>query len=322
MNEERQGDMKKNIFIAIILFPLGAFSQDYKYIPFPDSGAIWSEIYQPPISPYLTWPDPIYERFALSGEDTIMNEILYKKLYVFYDTAFIKSSATYIGGIREDENKRVYFKGDSAIHDFKPSYNNTYNPEELLLYDFSLAIGDTLNYANLSVWGEFLIVTSIDTVQIGNTYRRKYNFEPIWWVKWIEGIGNIKGLLFTSGDLPTNGLDNDLICFKQNNEILYFNNYYNDCLPLITGIKTYQDDNSEIIVYPNPTAKGCVTFQFRNCFISKLKIFDCNGNSHGIYEIGEESEFILKTEKYQPGIYFYIATSKQGIGHTGKFVVQ
>lgn len=41
-----------------------------------------------------------------------------------------------------------------------------------------------------------------------------------------------------------------------------------------------------------------------------------------VYEIGEESEFILKTEKYQPGIYFYIATSKQGFGHTGKFVVQ
>lgn len=318
--------MKKNILIAILIFPQIAFSQDYKYIPFPDSGAIWSEVYQPPIGSDLTWPNPINERFTLNGDDTIINKILYKKLYVFYDTVFIKSNATYIGGIREDSSKKIFYIGD-VIHFLKPSIYSFWDiidPKntELLLYDFSLSIGDTLVGGNLTTPDDILVVTAIDTIFVGNSIRKQFSFEPIYWVKWVEGIGNLKGLLFTSGDLPTNGLDNNLICFKQNNEILYFNNYYNDCMPLITGIETYQDNNSEIIVYPNPTAKGCVTFQFRNYLFSKLKIFDCNGNSHGTYEIGEESEFILKTEKYQPGVYFYIATNKQGIGHTGKFVVQ
>lgn len=321
--------MKKNISIVLILIPLVAFSQEYKYIPFPDSGAIWSEVYYypDPVWPNTVAKQPTFERFTLSGEDTVINDTTYKKLYIFYDTLFNKSNAIYIGGIREDENKKVYFKGDSVIHDFKPSYYNSYSPieamgNELLLYDFSLSIGDTLKYANLSKGDEFLIVSSVDTILIGNTHRKRFSFEPIWWVKWIEGIGNIKGLLFTSGDLPFNGIDDDLICFKQNSEILYFNNNYDDCMPLITGIETYQYNNSAIIIYPNPATKNCVAFQFVSCSVTNIKIFDCNGNSYGIYDVGELSEYILKTEKYQPGVYFYIATNKQGIGHTGKFVVQ
>lgn len=314
--------MNRILLTLIILIPISLFSQEYEYVPFPDSGAIWSEVYQPSINPDLTWPDPIYERFTVNGEDTIINDTAYKKLYMFYDTIFNKNTATYLGGIREDEQKRIYFKGDTVIHDFKPSYNNTYNVSELLLYDFSISIGDTLKNANLSKGDEILVVTSIDTIQIGNSFRKRYNFEPIWWVKWIEGVGNIKGLLFTSGDLPFNGIDDDLICFKQNNEILYFNNNYDNCMPLITGIEAHQYNNSVINVYPNPAINDCLTFQFGNCLVSNLKIFDCIGNSHGMYEIGEQAEFILKTEKYQPGVYFYIATNMQGIGHTGKFVVQ
>jgi len=101
---------EKNLFIVILLLPLVAFSQDYKYIHFPDSGAIWSEIYQPPINPDLTWPDPIYERFALNGEDTVINDTAYKKLYIFYDTTFNKNTATYIGGIREDSSKKIFIE--------------------------------------------------------------------------------------------------------------------------------------------------------------------------------------------------------------------
>ena len=298
--------------------PQITFSQEYEYIPFPDSGAIWSEYYQDGwgAEEYM-----VYERFALNGEDTVINDLTYKKLYIFHDTTFNKSNASYVGGIREDENKRVYFKGDYEIHSFKPSYQNTHNHDELLLYDFSLSIGDTLKEGNLSYEEDFIILTSIDTILIGNSYRKQYKFNNRM-VKWIEGIGNLRGLLFSSGGLKLGGPDGELICFKQNNKILYFNNYYDDCMPFITGIETYQYNNSAIIVYPNPATKDCVTFQFDNCLISDLKIFDCNGSSPGIYKIGEQPDYILKTEKYQPGVYFYIATTKRGLCHTGKFVVQ
>jgi hypothetical protein len=308
------------LLTLIILTPITLFSQEYKYVPVPDSGVTWSEVYQRPINPDLTWPDPIYERFTVNGEDTIINETAYKKLYMFYDTTFNKNNATYVGGIREDEQKRIYFKGETLIHDFKPMID-FHNYDEILLFDFSVGIGDTIWEGNYPE-GVFQIVSNVDTIQIEGSLRRRIHFQNYYWVKWIEGIGSTKGLLFTSGDLPTNGLDNDLICFKQDNEILYFNNNYDDCMPLITGIEEFQYNNSEIIVYPNPTVNGCLTFQFGNSLVLNLEIFDCNSNSHKMYKVGGQVEYTLNTETYKPGIYFYIATNKQGIGHTGKFVVQ
>ena len=172
------------IFLAIILIlPLLTFSQEYEYVPFPDSGAIWSEVYYRSMNPNLTYPPPIYERFALSGEDTVMSDLTYKKLYIFYDTIFDKNHATYVGGIREDINKRVYYKGDT-IHHVKPSYTQIINAggnvgDEILLYDFSLSLGDTLKFGNLSKPDGYLIVSLIDTIKVGESYRKKYHFEPI-----------------------------------------------------------------------------------------------------------------------------------------------
>ena len=108
---------------------------------FPDSGAIWSEVYRPKESP------DINERFTLNGEDTIINGVNYKKLYLFSDSVFDKSKASCVGGIREDENKRVYFKSDTVVHDLKPVINYPYN-EEVLLFDFSVSIGDTIWQGN------------------------------------------------------------------------------------------------------------------------------------------------------------------------------
>jgi hypothetical protein len=134
--------MKKQLLFIIILightFP--TFSQEYQYVPFPDSGAIWSEVYYPETDGNVPSSESIFERFALSGEDTIMNEKLYKKLFIFYDSVFNKNKASCVGGIREDSLKRIYYCG-SIIHDCKPMVTEY---SEILLYDFSLNLGDSL----------------------------------------------------------------------------------------------------------------------------------------------------------------------------------
>ncbi|MBN1144163.1 MAG: T9SS type A sorting domain-containing protein [Bacteroidales bacterium] len=318
--------MKRAALITLMfLMPFNAFSQTYEYVPFPDSGAIWSEVYQPSLDMYGNFPPPIFERFTVNGEDTLINEIEYKKLYLFSDSVFDKSKATYIGGIREDENKRVYFKGNS-LHFLKPSFliieNNGGNVgDEMLLYDFNVNIDDTIRIENLSLFDEILTVSSIDTILIGGSYRKIFSFTRIYWLKWIEGIGSVKGLLFTSGSLPMNGLNGDLICFKQNNETLYFNINYSECFPILNGIETEINDLSDIILYPNPS-QDHIRIGFGEHRIKSLLVTDCNGRLCGNYDIQFQTEFILSTEKYQPGIYFYKATSMNGMVHTGKFVVQ
>ena len=256
----------------------------------------------------------------MNGEDTIINDIIYKKVFIFHDTVFKKSEATYIGGIRQDLNKRVYYKGDTTIHDFKPM-SILYNYDEIVLFDFSVNVGDTIENINCNRDMDHLVVSKIDTVLINNTLRKRISFNPMSWVKWIEGIGSIKGLLFTSGDLPTNGLDNDLICFKQNNKILYFNNSFSECFPELTGNEIKTHDYPTVKVYPNP-GYNKINFSFGEQQIELLRIIDCTGQICGDFKISRQSEFLLSTEKYQPGIYLYTATNTDGMITSGKFVIR
>jgi len=312
--------MKKNILtlLAIITVQI-LFSQEYKYVSFPDSGAIWSEVYY---YPEPAWPDtvlkpPSYERFTVNGEDTIINEISYKKLYMFYDSVFDKSTATYVGGIREDENKRIYFKGDTVIHYFKPEIDYP-DYKEIVLFDFSVNVGDTISGGNYPdvVW---LVVSSIDTIQIGDNLRRRINFHTREYT-WIEGIGSLRGLLFTLGGIPTCGAPyNDLICFKQNDEVLYFNNDYSECFP--TGIKTRKNSYFDIKVFPNPSNEN-IMFSFGKQKIERIQINDSMGRLCDSFDCKMQSDFLLSIEKYQPGIYFYVVTNKNGFKYTGKFIVQ
>lgn len=315
--------MNKTIVTIFIIFYFKiSLSQEYKYIPFPDSGTIWSEVYY---FPEPRWPDtmrkpPSYERFTVNGEDTIINDIIYKKLFMFYDSVFIKNKATFIGGIREDENKRVYFKSDSFLHEFKPM-NWMYDYNEIILYDFSLDVGDTIKNINCMPEDDVLVISKIDSVLIDNRYRKMFHFNPMPWIKWIEGIGNLNGLLFTSGDIPTNGTYGSLICFKGNKKILYFNNDYSECFPVLTGIETNKEDYSNIHVLPNPS-NGNIGLCFGKHRIRVVQIFDYKGRQCGYFNIHLQSDLFLSTEKYQPGIYFYKATDEKGINITGRFVVQ
>jgi hypothetical protein len=234
------------IFFTASLFST-VFAQDYEYVPFPTQDAIWSEYY------FSGEEDGVsnYERFALNGEDTTINNLVYKKLYLFYDTVFSVSNATYFGGIREDSTKRIYFTREFQLHDAKPPYP-WYEYEEIVLFDFSLNIGDTMfsvpNYDYM-----FLVVKDIDTIQIANTYRKVFYFENYFWLNWIEGIGSNMGLLFISGDLPNNGLWGNLICFKQNNEVVYLNG--NECMPLISGVQSFKGETLGLEIYPNPASQ-------------------------------------------------------------------
>lgn len=305
------------IFIVFVLAVSSQlFAQEYEYVPFPDSGAVWSEMYTSDETMV------VYENFALSGEDTIINDISYKKLYLFHESFFDKNKFIYIGGIREDNAKHIYYMGDS-VHWLKP-YNSfdDYNKEkELLLYDFSLEIGDTLWESNTNVYGK-LIVRDIDTIQIGNTLRKKFYFN-YFWVEWIEGIGSLRGLLFAPSDIPTGSSYpyNSLICFIQNDIVLYHNDYYDDCFPSTLNADIKQI-NPEISVCSNPLEQQ-IQFKWCNCIINRIEIFDVQGVLIDVINVRNDStEANYPTNRMQSGVYIYRANNSNGYSQTGRFVVE
>ncbi len=307
--------------IMLIAFIASCFSQEYEYVPFPTSGVIWSEAYRRPID------EPcglIFERFALSGEDTVINGHIYKKLYIFYDTVFDHRTATPIGGIREDEQRRVYYKGEK-IHDFKP-LNEFVDYEEIMLFDFSVGIGDTIKEGNFMSWDEarWLIVQDIDTVQMGGTLRKRYCLEnncDEYGVKWIEGMGTSRGLLFTSGSTPTNGLYNYLICFKQDDEILFFDEEFSECMPPIVGIDSEEWDWNALRVFPNPVTEGTINFLVGKAPIEQITIYNAKGVAVDWVRVNEPAETYTHRHTLPAGLYIFTAVDRNGKRYNGKFIV-
>src|SRR6056297_3664257 len=135
--------IKKQILVPIVFIVLATIQLqaqgEYEYTPFPDSNAIWSEVYRAPVSENY---EKDYHVLALFNEDTVINSIEYHKLFRLYDTVLNREKAEYLGGIREDSLNRVYYKGLNLYEDYL--YMDTNQTGEVLLYDFSLEIGDTL----------------------------------------------------------------------------------------------------------------------------------------------------------------------------------
>ena len=211
LNNTNTNDMKKIIIFISLVLSVGIYAQ--KYVPFPSENAEWNVFYA---SSWNGSPmDTTLMQYSLQG-DTTINGIGYHKVVRNIATS---SNPVYksVGGLRE-QNKKVYYNGFG--------YNENYggfNNIENLLYDFNKKVGDTVQ---VNQWLEYTI-TKIDSVKIGNEYRKRYN-DCI-----IEGIGDVEGGLFGIMVLIPTCLDCHqewhFVCFSQNGESVYKNPDYVDC---------------------------------------------------------------------------------------------
>ena len=210
--------MKIIFLFALLVLSIGINAQ--KYVPFPTENADWNVFYASTFTGEKM--DTTLLQYSLQG-DTTINSTVYRKVCRNIGT---KAQPIYkgIGGIRE-QNKKIYYYGLSYAEQFGVPFN-----QELLLYDFNKQIGDT-------VWLDYwraekqlrisYIITKIDSVKIGNDYRKRYNDRII------EGIGDVlDGLFGIITPIPT-CLDCHqewhFICFSQNGESVYKNPDYVDC---------------------------------------------------------------------------------------------
>lgn len=182
-----------------------------KYVSFPTENAEWNVRY---ISIWKTPPiDTTLLKYSLQG-DTIINSIIYKEVSLNIGTDSIPIYKG-VGGLRE-QNKKIYYCGES--------YNNyRFDFNEQLLYDFTKQVGDT-------VWMnpfEYYNIQTIDSIKIGNEYRKRYNNGII------EGIGDVVGGLFGAiTPIPTCMdcyQDWQFVSFSQNGECVYKNPDFVDC---------------------------------------------------------------------------------------------
>lgn len=256
--------MKKLNFLLLgILTTLFTYSQEY--CPFADSNAIWNEF---SIHIEYTGHVAYKTRYGTIG-DTIINNKKYSKIYsLFNDTCLNISSGVYFGAIRE-ENKKVY------------TITTYHGEQEILLYDFSKEIGDTIFSNSPEGYMAYpVIISSIDTIELyDGSKRKRYWLEGGYYSLlsecWIEGLGSIHGLFAPVNSIVLNYYEPNLSCFKQNGSTIYLNNFSCDKCFCFLGTSIKKINENQIRIYPNPFTDK-INIESKNEY-SEIRIYNSNG---------------------------------------------
>ncbi|MDD4971791.1 MAG: T9SS type A sorting domain-containing protein [Paludibacter sp.] len=222
--------MKKSTGILFFILFVSGFAWSQKYVPFPTENAEWNISYCTAPLGFQDAESCEIKNYSL-GSDSIINNLKYKKLLL--------NHSGIIGFLRE-ENKKIYYIGSGftnygasyspqmleKIKTCSPSFTKS-NENEYLLYDFNAKEGDDI------AWGqEYNHIDKIDSVLIGNSYRKRFTFRNNSDVI-IEGIGSVvKGLLsYVSpiADCSDYMTWWNSICFSQNGQTMYQNPAYVNC---------------------------------------------------------------------------------------------
>jgi len=126
---------------------------------------------------------------------------------------------------------------------------------ETLLYDFDLNVGDTLPIT-WNQWNDDIVVVSIDSISVGDSYRKIFNLSDQSSPQLIEGIGHEGGFLEPFPPILECG--HFLLCYALNDTTYYPN--YDDPCDLTVSIKP-PAKSSSLKAFPNP-AKNNATIEF------------------------------------------------------------
>ena len=296
--------MKKAILLplAFLIIFLNS-SKSQQYYPFQTDTAKWS------VTSWVNnYPNGFsYEtNFYFINGDTLFNDLTYSKIYrnnPYLTNLIDTANSTYLGGLREDDNKHVYFKPAtiSQIFSIHCQIGNN-NLDEFLLYRFDITLGEEF-YLNDFV-GETLKVISVDSVLVDTHFRRRLiiDVEPMG-EEWVEGIGAMTSLfgnfcpMFESGD--------NLLCYEDPGTF-YFGPYnsYGRCTDFIVG----QEETlpTDMVLYPDP---ACNTLCIKNTIvpnITQVNFFDQTGRL--VLEISNPKENI-DVSSLSKGLYIVEITS-------------
>ncbi len=186
----------------------------------------------------------------------------------------------------------------------------SYDSTDVLLYDFSLTPGDTLQ-SSYAGQGSTLVLDQIVPVTLLNgEIRDMYCFDPSCIIGYIEGVGGLLGLFEPL--VPPIGLGNELLCVKHNGTNLWgtiCNTYF------VGNVKLSEP---KILLSPNPF-REFVNIDMTNikCPVS-FDLFDVNGikvYTTKIYQV--KTKVILSHLK--AGFYIYHIGERSSF-HQGKLV--
>lgn len=231
--------------------------------------------------------------------------------YASLPTGFWTEDTMYV----RNEGPRTLFRIGSICTD-----------KEYLMYDFSLAVGDTV-YAGLNLPTEIatdtaiFVLASIDTVTIQGVERRRFNMlfdrcnepgkVPQSSMDWIEGLGSTMHPFYPLAcicDFCESGYT--LLCTDSAEVRVYMNAIYDTCT-ITTGIYKASAGDNDVVVYHDPIGKALVVRsrsgqELHGDGSMQLRLHGLDArliSSRSVF-LGNENEWRIPISDPAPGVYF------------------
>ena len=290
--------MKRKMLLEWGLLLFGSMAlqaQEYEYVPLVREGVEWGYFQYNPVHPENNG----IIRLQFEG-DTLLNGKTYKKLYMYEGCDFTPDRSTLIDFMRE-ENKIVYSKK-------KREYGTIIYGEdvegEIVVYDFSLDVGDSLW---VQPYYEYKKVTRIDTVKVGNTYRKQFYIQNWTSPIWTEGLGVLENnFMFCPFCAISTCMDCDrrnLTFVKENGEEVYGTD--EEC-----GEDAILDNKSGTLRVARTPEALIVTlpdgYRMAELIDTTGRVAWCD------YLDGTPGEVIIPTTGLAPGVYIVALTDNRG----------
>ncbi|MDX1350089.1 MAG: T9SS type A sorting domain-containing protein [Putridiphycobacter sp.] len=186
---------------------------------------------------------------------------------------------------------------------------------EYLLYDFSLAVGDSMLILNPisplpDTSGYFKVDSIVPEVLIdGDTYRHFYlsaldsALSQTGRAEWIEGIGSL-ALINTPGAYPNINTVGALSCFFNNLTLHYSNlDSISACIQVNTDLGTTAIQTApQIAIFPNPSF-GELQIHTDVKAMKGIRIFDLSGRIAADFSVTNSFQYKADLQNLLPGIY-------------------
>jgi hypothetical protein len=284
--------MKISILISIFLLQsFLCFSQSLV-----QEGKLWSNLFFGSENPEHNDKTSYWIKFQ---GDTTINDVQYKKVLqaddVLHSDWYVKSY------IREDTiTQRVYL------------FDN-YTKSDQLLYDFSLEQIDT-------IWVVDNFYLKVDTILYEPFGNSNDTVKQICFykgeLKWVKGIGSSLGILNGLESIFEVGRYNYLLCYYENETMIYSNPEFNDCF-ITTATRELPVSSDLVRIFHG--IKGKLTVELYNAKSGKIYLYNAMGQLYKTEIITERVNTINLSEN---GISIYRFESEDGQTQSGKIFIR
>lgn len=114
-----------------------------------------------------------------------------------------------------------------------------------------------------------------------------------------------------------------MICFNQENSILFLNPVYHSCFPILTSVDSFKQGRSSVRIFPHPvTGISIIEFDNNGVDIESFELYDMLGQKIKVINIIGHEQITINANDFKPGLYFFRLSGNNMNMVSGKIIIK